>query len=358
MEGERTCYLVPFIVLGYFVANSDISEMATRQSPRTPAGLMTGCAPQINQTSQTNAMIFHEPQNIKRGNFMQTFTSMLVADELGAHMAPFILKDGVLLCRISHFDHFTQPRYRNFFDMMDTARRRGLHDLLPTSEPIPLIFFPADHNGCNVADKQDRFGFPRLTMSYIADKHSNTGCAVTTPTEKKGCKWCKTVPIPTNVVWSWIKMVNHSDPSGWDKEFDLFNEKYPWDEKLRKAVWRGTSTVDISQYGDKPLKEIPRGRVVQTGIDRPGLIDAAFVKVLPRYSRWENTTRLADERMPFEDQMNYIAIIDVDGKFKPFWAIHIRCCAITIQTNLFALLCHAKGNNWSSRFPKLLCLNR
>ena len=153
-------------------------------------------------------------------------------------------------------------------------------------------------------------------------------------------------------------MVNHSDPSGWDKEFDLFNEEYPWDEKLRKAVWRGTSTVDISQYGDKPLKEIPRGRVVQTGIDRPDLIDAAFVKVSPRYSRWENTTRLADERMPFEDQMNYIAIIDVDGKFKPFWAIHIRCCAITIQTNLFALLCHAKGNNWSSRFPKLLCLNR
>ena len=118
---------------------------------------------------------------------------MLVADELDANMAPFLLKDGVLLCRMAHFKHFTRiklraVKYRNFFDMIDTARRHGLHDLLPTNEMIPLFFVPADPNGCNVANGQDKYDFPRLTMSNIADKHSNAGCAVTTPTEKKSCK--------------------------------------------------------------------------------------------------------------------------------------------------------------------------
>ncbi|EJK61081.1 hypothetical protein THAOC_18482 [Thalassiosira oceanica] len=257
---------------------------------------------------------------------------MLVADELDAHMAPFILKDGVLHCRRAHFEHFTQPgaavaRYRNFFEMLDTARRHGLNDLLPTNEPMPLLFVTGDGNGCNVAKRQDWFGFPRLTMSDVADKHSNAGCAATTPAEKKSCKWCKTVPIPTFEIWSWIKRANHGDPSGWDKAFDLADAKYPWEGKMRKAVWRGASTADVAQYGGKPLGETPRGRVVQMGMDRPDLIDAAFVKITPQYSGWENTTRLVDERMPFDDQMNYTAIIDVDG------------------------------NNWSSRFPKLLCLN-
>ena len=310
-------YVVALVgLIGFFggyYANSDLSEIAT--SPSLPVGLRTGRAPQTNRTSQTNATVFRE-RDIERGNFAETFNRMLVADELGAPMAPFILEDGVFLCRVAHFEHFARSpvRYRNFFDMLDTARRHGLHDLLPTKGPIPLFFVHGDGNGCNVANRRDKFGFPRLTMSNIADKHSDAGCAVTAPTDKKSCKWCKTVPIPTFEIWDFLKRKNHGDPSGWDRAFGFANEEYPWDEKWRKAVWRGTSTADQTQYGGKPLKETPRGRVAQMGMDRPDLIDAALVELVPPYLGWENTTRMVDKRMPFGDQMNYAAIIDVDGK--------------------------------------------
>jgi hypothetical protein len=83
-------------------------------------------------------------------------------------------------------------------------------------------------------------------------------------------------------------------------------------------------------YRGVDLNETPRGKLVHLSLTNPGLIDAAFVKLIQQYEGQEdvlaNQTILAG-RMRFDDQMKYKAIIDIDG------------------------------NNWSSRFPKLLCTN-
>ena len=62
----------------------------------------------------------------------------------------------------------------------------------------------------------------------------------------------------------------------------------------------------------------------------PGVIDAGFVKLNQQYSSREtelSNQTILTERIHFDDQMKYKAILDIDG------------------------------NNWSGRFPKLLCTN-
>jgi hypothetical protein len=79
------------------------------------------------------------------------------------------------------------------------------------------------------------------------------------------------------------------------------------------------------------LQQTPRGQLVELSTVYPKLIDAKFVNyVTPfqnNHQEDNNTTTTNNYRMPFEQQMSYIAIIDIDG------------------------------NNWSGRFAKLLCTN-
>ena len=78
------------------------------------------------------------------------------------------------------------------------------------------------------------------------------------------------------------------------------------------------------------IYEIPRGQLVKKSMDYPHLIDAGFVKFNQQFESMEDelsNQTILTERMPFDDQMKYKAILDIDG------------------------------NNWSSRFPKLLCTN-
>mmetsp|Transcript_6123 Transcript_6123/g.13408 ORF Transcript_6123/g.13408 Transcript_6123/m.13408 type:complete len:366 (-) Transcript_6123:182-1279(-) len=80
------------------------------------------------------------------------------------------------------------------------------------------------------------------------------------------------------------------------------------------------------------FSHLPRAQLVRESMQHPDLIDAAFTNFVQFWEKSEeelvaaNLTRSA-RRIRFNDQMRYRAIIDIDG------------------------------NNWSSRFAKLLCTN-
>jgi hypothetical protein len=111
------------------------------------------------------------------------------------------------------------------------------------------------------------------------------------------------------------------------------------------AVWRGSTSASRKYTQQKKktnsssssnniisLQQTPRGQLVQLSNEYPNLIDAKFVNfVTPYQNNYQddnnNTTTTTNYRMPFEQQMSYLAIIDIDG------------------------------NNWSGRFAKLLCTN-
>jgi hypothetical protein len=185
---------------------------------------------------------------------------------------------------------------------------------------LPIFVLIGDGCGCSTSDGFDTLKYPRLSWAFPSAKYSEG--------EYFGSSWCQSaIGIPSYEMW--FSFHSHKNSSSWDATFAMYSEKYPWNSKLKKAMWRGTTTYE-KRYMGVDLNETPRGKLVHLSLTNPGLIDAAFVKLIQQYEGQEdvlaNQTILAG-RMQFDDQMKYKAIIDIDG------------------------------NNWSSRFAKLLCAN-
>lgn len=230
-------------------------------------------------------------------------------------ITPFLLFDGKLLCRPPMNDMLDTykvkdgnfRRIKHFIDMVNVGLNLTKQRLQQT-EPLPILFMNGDECGCEISQQHDelndQLNYPRISWFIPAPKLLGM---------------CDAIDIPTYASWLDFKDVLHSGNK-------RFNEKYPWPKKINKAVWRGSTTGGFGM----PLNDTPRGKLVQQSMKHPQLVDAGFVKFNQNYLGMEDELRnetILTERMPFDDQMNYKAIIDIDG------------------------------NSWSSRFPKLLCLN-
>ena len=141
---------------------------------------------------------------------------------------------------------------------------------------------------------------------------------------KYGDDWCNTISVSEPSNWNKFRDM---DQSSWDAKLASNSENYPWSSKINKAVWRGSTTYHPSLWGVK-LNNTPRGKLVQTSMTHPELIDAAFVNLAQYYKGKEGELRnltIIAQKIPFDEQMTYKVIIDIDG------------------------------NNWSRRFAGLLC---
>jgi hypothetical protein len=207
-------------------------------------------------------------------------------------------------------------RARAAVEMIQTVSDLNYHGELEGSF-LPIFILIDDKCGCNISDGSDKFKYPRLSWALPATKYS----------EYFGSKWCNTIGFTSYETW--FSFHSHKKSSSWDSTFQMYSKRYPWNGKLKKAVWRGTTTYE-PRFKGFDLSETPRGKLVQLSMTNSGLIDAAFVALVQQYESQKdaltNKTILAD-MMRFDDQMKYKAIIDIDG------------------------------NNWSSRFAKLLCTN-
>jgi hypothetical protein len=279
--------------------------------------------PKLTPSSSSKAVL---PQN----DFIADFTHALVPSVIEPHLnterppdggflvfTPFILQDGTLLCHREFEIRF--DRQATFIDMI-RATLSSCGDDIPhcdskwTTWPrlLPLMLLHTDQNGCSVVERSDMFAYPRLSWSQPATKY--------------GDDWCNTISVsePSN----WNKFQN-MDQSSWDAKLASNLENYPWSSKINKAVWRGSTTYHPSLWGVE-LNDTPRGKLVQTSMTHPDLIDAAFVNLAQYYKGKEGELRnrtIIAQKIPFDEQMTYRAIIDIDG------------------------------NNWSSRFAGLLCTN-
>jgi hypothetical protein len=137
-----------------------------------------------------------------------------------------------------------------------------------------------------------------------------------------GCEYSWPVPYPQ--LWSAVK----DSAEEWDKQFAEWEERYPWKDKVKKAVWRGSMTGP----NNPDWRELPRSKLAFKSLeDGNRTIDAAFGE-----HDWRKHTAREEEarnaklevpRMEFHDYMKYRAILDLDG------------------------------NTWSARFAMLLCFN-
>lgn len=265
-----------------------------------------------------NETIFHE------SDFVNQFRQALKSESLSlspGHLddgfIPFILRNGKLLCRRVHRNRIRKTtRIKAVAEMirigLDLYEREGRFHKVRGE--FPFLLLNSDSNGCLIKKHRDNFDFPRFTWSRPAPKH--------------GGGWCNAVPVPSYLSWKTFHQV-HKSQSSWRPTFESQASEYAWSSKIQKAVWRGSTTYD-THFSGAELNETPRGQLVQKSMEHPELIDAGFFKLNQQYASREedliNQTRLT-ERMEFDDMMKYKAILDIDG------------------------------NNWSGRFPKLLCTN-
>jgi hypothetical protein len=263
-------------------------------------------------------VVHHYESNI----YTEYFRSFLDTD-IRPDYFPFLLKGNTLHCPRVHREFIIagRPRIKAAIEMIHTGlgmmyQRDDDLDVanrMIKRDPLPILIVNNDPSGCNTTTHLDDYDFPRLTWSVPSLKHH--------------MEWCQIVPMPSYEIWKDYK--KHGTEESWDATFALELEQYPWENKTNLALWRGTTTCD-NNYTGHDLNDTPRGRLVRLSMRHPALIDAGFVRLNQQYENATFTKKnrtILTERMKFDDMMKYRAIIDIDG------------------------------NDWSSRFPKLLCMN-
>ncbi|KAL7518200.1 hypothetical protein ACHAWX_003049 [Stephanocyclus meneghinianus] len=274
-------------------------------------------APTLNDTVKVS---HHEASS----NLVLTLNESLYTgiSDIEGHFIPIIItEDGRLLCSSLDEDTPFIRRASHFIEMIGSGLARNFQRILSNINHgmiggLPILLMVGDINGCDITTRTDDYDFPRLTWSIPSHVY-------------RGEDWCRAIGAPSYEIWRIFGKTYERDDV-WDETFRKNEVLYPWSEKIPKAVWRGSMNFDQTQYDSVPFHEIPRAKLVLLSMGHSDVIDAAFTKI---HQKFENRTNdLASEtiltdRIPFDDQMKYQAIIDIDG------------------------------NNWSARFSRLLCTN-
>ena len=201
-------------------------------------------------------------------------------DTSSNNFAAIILKDNKVYCRQSQIHTFSRARY--FVQMLREGLIRkqqttSTRDDIDSGILLPILIKHDDSNGCYPNISHDKYDYPRLTWSIPADTSTNSSNV-----SSNNNSWCQAVGMPSYKMWKDVKKNNHISK----------HKKYPWDSKINKAIWRGSTTANKAIYGHLPLNEIPRSKLIQLSLltddkdDNDGnrsLIDAGYHKVVGKY---------------------------------------------------------------------------
>ena len=242
----------------------------------------------VLQSSVKNITITNE--------FVSTFQEVMLRPVFDMENAvPLILHNGKLLCREAHKHQILNMRVLSFLEMASRGLELNYYQAtLPLSDVgLPILLMNGDGMGCNVATHTDNMPFPRLSWAIPAPKH--------------GDDWCHSVGMVSYETWNAFHKT-HDKHFTWDDTFANDEKRYPWDKKIHKVVWRGTTTHEQTQFGDAEFSDIPRAKLVQASIDNPDIIDAGFTAIIQKFEKDKDEltkqTRMADY-IKFVDQMKY-----------------------------------------------------
>jgi hypothetical protein len=240
----------------------------------------------------------HETSN----KFVRTLNESLYIDpsDTEGHFIPIIItEDGRLLCSSLEEDTSFNRRTAHFAEMIGSGLGRKFQHFFSNYNHgmiggLPILLMAGDVNGCDISKRTDDYNFPRLTWSIPSHIY-------------RGEDWCRDIGVPSYEIWRVFGKTYGRDDV-WDETFRKNVVLYPWSEKIVKAVWRGSTTFDRTQYDDVPFLEIPRAKLVRISMDHSDVIDAAFTKI---HQKFENRTNefasetIVTDRIPFDDQMKY-----------------------------------------------------
>jgi len=95
-------------------------------------------------------------------------------------------------------------------------------------------------------------------------------------------------------------------------------QKYLWEKKTRKAVWRGSST------GNKklPWRDLPRSKLINASMLHPDILDVGYYAYYQRQKEAEVIkAEFGRKKMiPIEDFQTYIAVVlKVDSSYETYF---------------------------------------
>ena len=224
------------------------------------------------------------------------------------NFAALILKDNKVYCRQSQIQTFSRARY--FVQMLREGliRKQQHDDDIDRGILLPILIKHDDSNGCYPNIFHDKYDYPRLTWSIPADT-STTSSNVSSNDNRRS--WCQAIGMPSYKMWKDVKKKNNQISK---------HKKYPWDSKINKAIWRGSTTANKSMYGHLPLNEIPRSKLVQLSLstdkdddtDSRSLIDAGYHKVVGKYHLDKDSGRRTNSKD--DGQVNDSSSSGIDGR--------------------------------------------
>jgi hypothetical protein len=251
--------------------------------------------------------------------FIARYDHALHSNNLGSELfIPLLYEHDKLLCRRKHKSQLSRYRTRYFAQMVRTGiaaavaskqqpqqqqqpsddiigdNKTSFHSPTPNSnsldddaddDGLPILVMDGDDNGCNIQQHTDTFTFPRLTWSDLSSKHfPNTRTTTTTTTNTTtSSSSCNTISMPSYETYKYYHQ-SHRTFHDWERTFATNAHNYPWTTKIPKAVWRGSTTYEGSQYTGSELHDTPRGRLVLIGKEHTGIMDVGFHKIIQQYA--------------------------------------------------------------------------
>jgi hypothetical protein len=135
---------------------------------------------------------------------------------------------------------------------------------------------------------------------------------------------CVPLGIPSSDFW---KNYKNMDSASWDSTFMEQHQRYPWNHKINKAIWYGSST---GHYTDgQTRKDLPWVKLIHFSIHKPSLSDSGI-------SGFSYRTKSEQRKIHDESTNSFMELED----FQRFKAI-----------------VYNDENSWSLQFMRLLCMN-
>ena len=230
------------------------------------------------------------------------------------NFAALILKGNKVYCRSSQIQSLSRARY--FVQMLREGLKQQQQPMTSNVRNdilLPILIKHDDSNGCYPTTQHDKYGFPRLTWSIPAN--TTTGAAIRGSKSSLSNSWCAAIGMPSYKQWKDVYKKRRRSQNNNNDNKQLPNNnnevRYPWHNKIPKAVWRGSTTANKSIYGHLSFNDLPRSRLVQISNDRPDLIDAGYHKFVGKYENGTTTMmddesrRMLKEAIPLDDMMRY-----------------------------------------------------
>jgi len=128
-----------------------------------------------------------------------------------------------------------------------------------------------------------------------------------------------------------------TNPDEWGEDFARYDRTYPWESKIKKAVWRGSPTGFYQDTRDKPR----------------------FKLVTKAHGASETLNIFLDVKFTPDKRKNEIYVLGEKGHpaYKPIGESYIKPGMVEEQFMKYRAIIDIDGNAWSSRYGRIICYN-